>query len=200
MSKRACSACGETFPATVEFFRRSKECVGGIAHKCLSCQRAYVRDYKRAHAADISAQRRAAYAADGGARSKAREHRRRRRDPWAVRAQRMRAGMLERSRGCGVPFDAAYFSTALLKVWLGNNRNCSCCHVEMVVAPAASATERDRTPSVDRIVPVIGYIRGNVAIICWRCNNLKRDATADELQLVVNWMRRIRRPDQAEAA
>jgi hypothetical protein len=37
------------------------------------------------------------------------------------------------------------------------------------------------SPSVDRIIPAKGYTRGNVAVICYRCNVIKRDATPDEL-------------------
>jgi len=49
--------------------------------------------------------------------------------------------------------------------------------------------KKNNSPSIDRIVPALGYVRGNVALLCWRCNNLKRDATAAELQKVVDWMK-----------
>jgi hypothetical protein len=31
-------------------------------------------------------------------------------------------------------------------------------------------------------------------LICWRCNNLKRDATADELETIAQWMRQHSAP------
>ena len=41
------------------------------------------------------------------------------------------------------------------------------------------------SPSLDRIDTLKGYIPGNVWVISWRANNLKADATTDELiQLV----------------
>lgn len=40
------------------------------------------------------------------------------------------------------------------------------------------------TPSLDRIVPALGYVPGNVRFISWRANTLKSDATAAELWLV----------------
>ena len=47
-----------------------------------------------------------------------------------------------------------------------------------------------RTPSYDRVNSSNGYIRGNVVIIYWRCNVVKRDATVDELEKIAAYMRR----------
>ncbi len=43
------------------------------------------------------------------------------------------------------------------------------------------------SPSLDRIIPELGYVKGNIAVISWRANNLKRDATLEELKAVVSW-------------
>ena len=45
-------------------------------------------------------------------------------------------------------------------------------------------------PSIDKIVPTLGYTQGNVAIICNRMNRLKSDATLHELSQLVNYVRR----------
>ena len=42
----------------------------------------------------------------------------------------------------------------------------------------------DNSPSMDRIVPSKGYVRGNVRIISERANRLKNNATAEEMKLV----------------
>lgn len=42
-------------------------------------------------------------------------------------------------------------------------------------------------PSVDKLIPRLGYIRGNVAVISTRANMIKHDATAAELRLVAEW-------------
>jgi hypothetical protein len=41
------------------------------------------------------------------------------------------------------------------------------------------------SPSVDRIIPSLGYVSGNVWIISYRANAIKNDATLDELKSVV---------------
>lgn len=45
------------------------------------------------------------------------------------------------------------------------------------------------SPSLDRIVNDKGYVPGNIAVISFRANLLKRDATADELQAIVDYIR-----------
>lgn len=48
----------------------------------------------------------------------------------------------------------------------------------------------DNAPSIDRFDNNKGYEKGNVAVISWRANNLKRDATLDELQKIIKWCAR----------
>lgn len=43
--------------------------------------------------------------------------------------------------------------------------------------------------SLDRIVPELGYVPGNVAVISWRANRLKNNATLDELEALLRWLR-----------
>ena len=47
------------------------------------------------------------------------------------------------------------------------------------------------SPSLDKIDPTLGYIKGNVRVISARANLLKNDATAQELRLVLADLERI---------
>ena len=49
----------------------------------------------------------------------------------------------------------------------------------------------DSSPSLDRINPNLGYVKGNVRIISNRANRIKADATADEVELILKDLRRI---------
>jgi hypothetical protein len=49
----------------------------------------------------------------------------------------------------------------------------------------------DESPTIDRIVPANGYVKGNVCVISWRANRLKSDATPDELMAVAEYARRM---------
>lgn len=69
---------------------------------------------------------------------------------------------------------------------------CPCCTrpLQMRSGPAKQGP-LPGSPSIDRIEGALGYVPGNVIVICWRCNELKRNATADELRTVLNWMESI---------
>ena len=47
------------------------------------------------------------------------------------------------------------------------------------------------SPSLDRIKPALGYVAGNVAVISMRANQIKQNATADEVHSVSLWMRTL---------
>jgi hypothetical protein len=48
----------------------------------------------------------------------------------------------------------------------------------------------DNTPSVDRLDNTRGYVRGNIAVISWRANLIKRDTTLKELEALVMYLKR----------
>jgi hypothetical protein len=50
---------------------------------------------------------------------------------------------------------------------------------------------RPNAPSLDRIDPRRGYVKGNVRVISWRANNLKRDGTLEEMRLVLADLERL---------
>lgn len=52
-------------------------------------------------------------------------------------------------------------------------------------------SERDNSPSLDRIIPELGYVEGNVVWISNRANTLKRDASWEELQKIASWLKSI---------
>jgi len=49
---------------------------------------------------------------------------------------------------------------------------------------------QDSSPTLDRINPALGYVKGNVEVISARANRIKNDASAAELELVTIWIRR----------
>lgn len=49
----------------------------------------------------------------------------------------------------------------------------------------------DNSPTLDRTVPSKGYVRGNIVWMSSRANRLKYNATADELDAVVRYLRQL---------
>jgi hypothetical protein len=60
------------------------------------------------------------------------------------------------------------------------------CGTEMV---RGSSDRTSSAPSLDRIIPSIGYVPGNVMWICGRCNVLKSGATAEQHEHFARLMR-----------
>jgi hypothetical protein len=44
--------------------------------------------------------------------------------------------------------------------------------------------------SIDKLVPELGYVPGNVFIISWRANKLKSNMSIDELEKILDYMKR----------
>ena len=94
--------------------------------------------------------------------------------------------VMTRCRGNEMEYDADYlFGLAAEKP-----THCPCCGIKFDLS---YQKEKGRPPingiSYDRIDCTKGYVLGNVSIICWRCNTIKRDATLDELETIVRYMR-----------
>jgi hypothetical protein len=47
------------------------------------------------------------------------------------------------------------------------------------------------SPTLDRIIPTLGYVKGNIQVISFKANTMKSNATLEEMELLVkNWKRR----------
>lgn len=47
----------------------------------------------------------------------------------------------------------------------------------------------DDGATLDRLIPELGYVRGNVAVISHKANRLKNNGTAEEHDRIAAWMR-----------
>jgi len=46
----------------------------------------------------------------------------------------------------------------------------------------------DASPTLDKLIPELGYIPGNVFVVSERCNRLKSDSTLEELEKIVKYI------------
>jgi hypothetical protein len=84
----------------------------------------------------------------------------------------------ERARKQGLPFDLVVEDVVIPET----------CPVLGIPLFISGGTLTANSPTIDRVVPELGYVRGNVAVISWRANSLKKDGTVEELKAVVDWM------------
>lgn len=86
-----------------------------------------------------------------------------------------------RARAAGAPF---LISDQHLTI----GEKCPCCGVTFSNGEGTGKFGSPTVPSIDKIIPSLGYVPGNVAIICVRCNTIKNDATSAELRRIADWI------------
>jgi hypothetical protein len=57
--------------------------------------------------------------------------------------------------------------------------------------PLIPFSASDNSPSVDRLIPELGYIKGNINIISNRANRIKSDASLNEIKAIYDWLKNI---------
>lgn len=109
-------------------------------------------------------------------------------EPLICRAKVLQRGIAERVYHRSLPIDPCFRDYKLILSWLQSTPNCPCCGELFEMFPNGRTKAHQHSPSIDRFRPDLGYVVGNVALICWRCNNIKRDYEASDLQMVARWM------------
>lgn len=102
----------------------------------------------------------------------------RRRDYQKRYVHHMWAQVRIRSKRDGIPFDLTEADITIPEY-------CPVLGIPLVIGTWG---DTDASPSLDRFIPRLGYVRGNVAVISNRANRLKSDGTLAEYIKLVQWM------------
>lgn len=86
-----------------------------------------------------------------------------------------------RSKKHNIPFDLSEDDIVFPKV-------CPILNIPLEIQVGKRYKTRDNSPSVDRIVPSLGYVKGNIQIISFLANSMKRNATKEQLLLFASWV------------
>lgn len=87
-------------------------------------------------------------------------------------------GIRTRARRLGVPFDLE----------LEDITNYDTCPIFGFKLERGGHQEKNNSPSVDKIIPSKGYVKGNIQIISNKANAMKSDATPEELRMFAKWV------------
>lgn len=68
--------------------------------------------------------------------------------------------------------------------------HCPVLGIPIQIGKRATGGTLDSAPSLDRIDNTKGYVSGNVCVISYRANAIKRDASLAELEAIVGYLRR----------
>ena len=88
-----------------------------------------------------------------------------------------------RARKTGVPF-------ALTLADIPAATHCPALGVELDYSYAGRSGFRAYAPSLDRFIPDLGYVRGNVTVISCLANAVKSSATSEQVMAVAKWMKK----------
>lgn len=184
MTKK-CIKCGQE--KHLELFVKNKTCKNGRSNVCKECQNKYSREYRKGNE-DYLLKRRIKYYENEKTNELKNRIQRKQDNPLKIRCQYLRAGMRDRARKKNLDYDKDFFTVEYLMKRLEENPNCECCKVPLDIGFKEDRKFHDNSPSIDRVDSTKGYIKGNVAILCWRCNKHKQDSTSEELRIIADFM------------
>lgn len=97
-----------------------------------------------------------------------------------IRSQKMRmlSAARHRAERDGLPFNLTIEDLHIPDV-------CPALGVELLLGGGMS--ERDQAPSLDKILPALGYTKGNIVIVSVRANRAKNDLAIHELQALASF-------------
>lgn len=93
----------------------------------------------------------------------------------------------QRAKKQGVPFEL----DPLYLRQIGIPEYCPVLGIPINKAPGDGSGERnDNSPSLDKFIPSLGYVPGNIHVISWRANRLKNDGTPEDWRKIAEWCQR----------
>jgi hypothetical protein len=93
----------------------------------------------------------------------------------------------KRARKSGVPFNITQDDIVI-------PTHCPALGIPLVTGNTGGPNEgSDNSPSLDRLVPDLGYTRGNIIVISRLANSIKYTATSEQIRAVSEWLKSLGR-------
>jgi len=83
-----------------------------------------------------------------------------------------------------IPFDID--EDYIKNIWPKDNR----CPIFKIKLEQSNLYAGDQSPSLDRIIPKLGYVKGNVQVMSSKANRIKNNATFEELIIIGKYYER----------
>jgi hypothetical protein len=167
ISTKCCNKCRKYLDTSLFSINAANK--DKLSSKCKECDKKYQEkqrsknyDYKREYS---------------------REYQRKRRKDFDYRIQMLINASKQRARQKGIEHT---LTVGELKSIFPIDNVCPILGIDLVFSTTGFS---DNSPSVDKIDPSKGYTLDNVQVISWRANRLKSDATVEELEKVVAFLK-----------
>jgi hypothetical protein len=102
-------------------------------------------------------------------------------DPWAVRAVRI----MSYARKDNIPIDFKTVGEFVLYLRSIEPKKCPVFGKKLITGDGQS---HDWSPSVDKIIPSKGYVKGNIQVISYLANKMKQNASPTQLKQFAKWV------------
>ena len=207
MTMKKCTSCEVEFPATSEFFNNRKQSKDGFEYKCRTCGKDRT-NRKSAKSVRLEAEKIAGvrecdmchelkpfpefYKQKGGKRfstirnckechKRYQREQRVRNNSSDVEYHSIREnlnGARKRAKKYGYPFDI------VIEDLMPFPTHCEIFDIELTYGE----NNKHSGASLDKVIPSLGYVKGNVKIISSRANNMKGDSTLDDLKNMIQYI------------
>lgn len=163
----------------------------GYKNLCKSCQSFEYKKYVSDNKVKLQKQRKESY--DKNIKPELNKYLQKiiEKDPIRYRARIIKNSMIQSSKKRNMEYDEDVVNIDYIYNQLLSNKNCQCCSKIYSYEFKFDGNCNLDAPSIDRINNDIGYIKENINIICWECNNIKNNGTIQELQTIIDWMKII---------
>lgn len=159
----------------VEDYHKDKSQKDGFARICKACQKSFNQAYARLHPEKVKETRKRSQIKD-------RPLKKDRRRKWRTKnpGKALLEGIKSRAKKLNVPFDLKHEDIVIPEF---------CPILGIKIESAGTGSDRWSNPSVDRIIPELGYTKENIAVMSYRANMIKSNGTAEEHERIAEWMR-----------
>lgn len=173
---KTCSVCTVEKPATLEFFYKDRRSPSGLTYKCKECNNKKTKEFRLNNQEKVKKDRSEWY-------FKNKEHISALHRSWRKDnpERRLFRNAKNRAKKKGIEFNLD-LKDIIIPTY---------CPVLGILIDTKSSENADNCPSLDRVHPSLGYIKGNVNVISNRANRIKNDATGDELRKIADYVQRI---------
>jgi hypothetical protein len=154
--------------------------------------RAQSRAYRETHAEHV-ANYQARYRAEHPGKNRLYLAARRATEPFRITAIQAVAAIRFRTRQSGAPRDDSLVTVIRLTELFRGSPACAMCGSDLDYGPKGRGRGRqcrDNSPSLDRFVPALGYVEGNIDVLCRLCNTRKNNHTLESAKLLVEYLSR----------
>jgi hypothetical protein len=168
MSEKICNLCKKS--KTLEEFYNNKKHKDGKSYKCKLCVKSYSRTYYKNNRDKMLEKAEEYWQANP---NKAIERKLRHPEKFLCMLAKARA------KKKGIVFSLKPSDIKIPEF-------CPVFGIKLMFSTGKHAT--DASPTLDKLIPELGYVAGNVCVMSKRANRIKGDASFDELKKLTDWV------------